>query len=44
MFLRTFLEHIQLPDGLLQRLDGIVVKMESGIAPYGRVDIKITRA
>lgn len=42
MFLRTFLEHIQLLEGLPKRLDGAVVKTESGIAPYGRVDIAIT--
>ncbi len=41
MFLRTFLEHIQLPDILPQRLDGATVKLESGIATYGRVDIVI---
>jgi PD-(D/E)XK nuclease superfamily protein len=42
MFLRTFLEYIQLPESLPQRLDGAVAKTERGIAPYGRVDIAIT--
>jgi len=42
LFLRTFLEHILSLDSLPQRLDGAVVKLESGIATYGRVDIVIT--
>ena len=42
LFLRTFLEQIQLPAGLPQRLDGTVVKLESVVATYGRVDIVIT--
>jgi hypothetical protein len=41
MFLRTFLEYILSPDMLPQRLDGATVKLESGIATYGRVDIVI---
>jgi PD-(D/E)XK nuclease superfamily len=42
LFLRTFLEHIQLTEIPLQPLDRTVVKLESVIAPYGRVDIVIT--
>jgi hypothetical protein len=41
MFLRTFLEHIQLPEIPPQSLDRAVVRLESGITIYGRVDIVI---
>ena len=42
MFLRTFLERILSLDSLPQCLDRAVVKLESVIATYGRVDIVIT--